>query len=526
MTTKERREMTSSVISQEKQIQDTRKGSNFIDATYGVKIQEDTSNREVFLRLNAILTGLPFEYKFLTGFYHPQLEETKYEYVWATSTTTFETKYFYDASRVRAAGNLEEGNEFHLNLDDRTTAFLPIRPEKYAGWENDLHETVSIWKPTELELFSAIPTMMEMFENGGTTGLVELTVFGEYLEFKPDTVSDIFINVSFADYSTGIGNFMDDGYDPIGDLVVVNSTDVDNFLFGIITKAETEPSRISISTIYKKGEIPENANITTTFTAGNVILQEICENTLYYLEENYNTMLRFLELNGDNNLTANVDMKDNLQEVLSLIDGWRETKDFSNLETVVTNIDTKRNEIAQDRVDFINTYLPTMTEKYNDRFKILEIRLSKRAGSCREYMKIKSGIQIITEITDTKEEEIGFLKKFFITRQCKLDGDMKRRLFIEDDGDFQVGDEVFILTDNESIPEIRAIIDIIVDARLQDVYNTKVDEDTGIVDKAYFPVKKIFFKDAWLSGKVKVKRFFPESYKVSEGFRLIKEISN
>jgi len=48
----------------------------------------------------------------------------------------------------------------------------------------------------------------------------------------------------------------------------------------------------------------------------------------------------------------------------------------------------------------------------------------------------------------------------------------------------------------------------------------------GVPETKYYPVKKVFFKDAWKNGEVKLKRFFSDEYKTSEGFRVIKQITD
>ena len=63
-----------------------------------------------------------------------------------------------------------------------------------------------------------------------------------------------------------------------------------------------------------------------------------------------------------------------------------------------------------------------------------------------------------------------------------------------------------------------------VKARLEDILLSSYDESTGEIEKAYYPVKKIFFKDAWKEDEIKLKRYFPPIYKKTEGFRMIKQI--
>ena len=65
-TTEQRREMTSSILEQSSMVDQTEKYSDNINAAYGNEVEKDKTNREFYRNINSELTGLPYEYKYIT----------------------------------------------------------------------------------------------------------------------------------------------------------------------------------------------------------------------------------------------------------------------------------------------------------------------------------------------------------------------------------------------------------------------------------------------------------------------------
>jgi len=527
-TTEKRRKITASILEQESNAETTDSYSDNINAAYGQKVEDDESNREMFITINSQLTGLSFEYALMTGYYHPMLEEQEYHYIIPNDDwTEFENKSYWDAPKLQKAGNLEEGNEFHLNTREDTSVYYPERPIKYSRWVADTHSEVGVWSPTEQELWDAIRSLVNWYNSGGSSGSTEVTIFGEYKSYEPGIEDNLqpYMTVGYTEYQSGGGSFMSDGYNPDGDLILINPTDNANFAFGKILSSKTTPSRILFAPFVVKGAIPDNSEITSTYTASDGVYIDVIYSMIEQLEYHYKAIRRYLENNPNGNDTDNLPIKEDFDSILSGIESWKETQTLGDINTLIGDIESLRTAVYVSRQDYINTFLGSANELYQDRFEINDMRLSKRMGTLREVMKSKDRIGEIFRINDEKKGQIQWLKKYFIVKKCEKDGDWKRRVFVKDpNDDIQVGDTIYILTDNVDIPEIKATVDVIVEARLEDLMGATVNEQTGEVYKEYYPVKKIFFRDAWKDGVVKVKRFFPNTYLSDENFRIIKQV--
>lgn len=530
-TTEKRRETTSSILSSNEMVDNTEKLSDNINSAYGQKVKEDKTNREIFYSLNSELTGLAYEYKYITGKYHPQLEEIEYTYLSADdSLTVFENKTYWDSYILQDAGALKENNEFHLNLSEFTTVYYPEHPLKYSRWVDDTHSEVSDFSPTEQDLFDNIRNLMLWYSSGGSSGNSEITIYGSYKEFIPGNIDlkQPYMTVGYTEYILGSGSFMSDGYNPNGDIILINSLDSNNFAFGKILSSKTEPSRILFAPFCKRGIIPENANITSTYTTNNSMYIIIINELINTLEKIYTNSKRYLDNNPNGNNVDNLPIKNNLIEILNKIEIWKNDinkNDFIVIGTLIDEIESLRLPLFISRPIYINTYLSIADELYSNRFDILDMRLSKRMGTLREIMKTAQSIGEVFRLSDEKKVQVNWFKKYFYVQKCEKDGDWKRRVFIKDENnDFQIGDVCYILTDDVNIPEIKAIIDIIVDARLEDVEKAVYNETTGEVIKEYYPVKKIFFRNAIINEEEKLRRYIPDTYKVDDGFRIIKQI--
>lgn len=526
-TTEKRRELTSSIAQEAKQTELFEKGGDAMNSIYGQKVEEDKTNRELFRLVNSQLSGYAFEYGLMTGYYHPMLLEEEYKYIVATNEhmTETEERTFWGCPKMRSAAALEEGNEFHLNLNEGSTVWYPEHPLKYSRWVNDTHEEVSMFSPTEDEYFDMIRNLITWYNSGGSGGGSEITIFGAHAHFSLglEMSKQPYMTVGYTEYIAGGGGFMTDGYDPIGDIITVNGGDINNFSIGKVVDAKTSPSRILYVPYVIVGEIPDNSVITSTYVVGSPIYLEMIANIMQEMLKKYRDVERFLQKNPDGDIIENVDVLEEIGIVIGLLEGWLETSVLNDLNGVITSIETLRHSSRELRKSYIVDFLVNHPELYEDRFKIMDIRLSKRMGTLREVMRNRENIDFMFAIQREKSGFLEYFGKYFLTIKCELDGDWKRRVFIQDPrGIFSVGDEVYILTDDIDIPEIRAVIDVIVNARLQ-IQSSKMDEKGEPIIE-YMSCKKIFFKDAWLNGEVKMKRFFPTTYLIADNFRIIKQI--
>jgi len=103
--------------------------------------------------------------------------------------------------------------------------------------------------------------------------------------------------------------------------------------------------------------------------------------------------------------------------------------------------------------------------------------------------------------------------KYFVVKYALKDGDYYMRIFVEEADELAVGDWCYMLTNNDTVPEIHAQITEIVVGRIEDPLNAIYDND-GNVKMAYTACKKVFFGT----------EVFTPSYLTQEGFRIIKEI--
>lgn len=529
-TTEKRRELTSSIISQNDFVTNSEKYSDNINVAFALKADEDKSNREIFITLNSELTGLSYEYKYLTGKYHPMLEESTTDYIDSVDGE-FVTKQLWDSDKLQKAASLELGNEFHIDISESSTEYYPIHPVKYSHWVDDLNIEVKNTINSEQNIFDLIRTIISWYTTGGTSGLAtDLTIYGKFNPYDLNKAVNDYMTVGYLEYITSADpNYMSATYDPSDDVVLINPSDMNNFCLGKVIGYSTKPARVLVEPYFTKGIVPNNSLMTSVHPQGNARYITIANIAIDTLESIYNSMVRYLSNNPNRELADNVSIISNLNSCLALFTTYRSGNpyDTSRMTTLVNGVEALRVSIKVARSAYINNFLITQysIDLYEDRFKIIDMRLNKRMGTLRELMKVKLGISEISRITDEKKDQIDWFEKYFIVKRCEKDGDWKRRVFIKDPlNDFMPGDTIYVLSDNEATPEVKATIDVVVTARLEDSTKTTVD-DYGDITKEYYTVKKLFFKDAWIGDVVKAKRFFSNNYLVSENFRVIKQIN-
>jgi len=521
-TTEKRRELTKTkAIADEYVLEQMGKQ---IDLTYADKVEADRANNGIFRRVNAELTGLAYEYRYLTGKYHPSLDELEVIYTGLDADNNYEEKSYWDNMKLHSAGKLETGNEFHLNTREGTTVSYPIRPTKYSFWCEDSNVIyVKDFETTENNLIAMVRTFNTWYTSGGGTGNIETTIAGPYSEIDyslKDNEQD-YMAIGYAGYQSDPENgYMAEGWDPTGELVLVNTGDITNFSFGKVFAAKDTPSRILLAPYGQKGTVPDDAVITSTFTAGTTIILHMAAQTIANLELSYRMSRHYLEFNPKSEDADNAIILTGLDTVIDLIEVWENVADrytFTRMIELMDNIQTVRNStMLSNRIAYINAYLITeaVEELYEDRFNILDLRLSKVGGTLKDIMTIEKGNAVINKVLDEQSNSLEWYKKFFIVKRAQVDGDYYRRLFIANPDGLEVGDWCYILSDNENVKEIYAEITHIVYARVEDPYRTTYD-DEGNIFTAYKESYKIFFNGV----------IFSADYITSEDLRIIKEIS-
>ncbi len=517
-TTERRRELT-----QSKAVLTTATETEFMDmqlnTSVAAKIKEDTSNNGVFRTTNSELTGLAYEYRYLQGKYHPALDEKEYYYYDQNDEGITIAKSYWDNQKLQDAGALKSGNEFHLNIREGTTVKFPIRPDKYASWVPDNHEYVTDFETTEQNMIAMVRTL-DTWYTSGFTGTLETTIFGEYSELvlgDPDEIQP-YMTVGYTTYQSDPNDgYMTPGFDKTGELILINGSDLDNFSFGKVVASRDLPSRILLVPYGKVGSIPSDANVTTTFTASSQIIQLISEQVIFMMKDYYTMINHYLENNPNQDDTNNEPIGSSVDAVLVLIDAWEKDSTrltFATMLQLMTDIETERTPtILSDRIIYINSYLPASDTLYGERFDIIDLRITKNAGTLKEIMSATGGIEVILDIRNDREDTVLLHNKYFVVKYAIKDGDYYMRIFVEEADELSVGQDCYILTDNDTVPEIHATITEIVIGRIEDPLNAVYDNE-GNVKMAYTECRKVFFGT----------EVFTPSYLTSEGFRIIREI--
>ena len=520
-TTEERRRLTStdptSLDKSQEEVLDAR-----IDNSLALKVKEDETNNSVFRITNSELTGLAFEYRYLTGYYHPTLDETEYFYNETEEGDYTPTlKSYWDSQKLQDAGSLIPGNEFHLNVREGTTVKYPIRPEKYASWVLDTHEYVSPFETTEAKLIAMIRTLDTWNTSGGGSGTFESTIFGDYKELilGEDDDNQNYMTVGYVGYQSDPNNgYMTQGFEETGEIILINGSDSENFSFGVVVGSKDLPSRILFSSYGKIGEIPEDSSITSTFTAGQSINNSIAETIVFSLKNYYTMIKHYLDNNPNKDDTDNQPVMDSIVNVLALIETWEEVAsrdDFSVMIQLMDDIELERTAtIISNRISYITPHLNGLSALYTKRFEIIDVRLSKNMGSLKEMMIIARNTETVFSIIQDKKDSKILYSSYFISKQSLRDGDYFMRIFVDDVDGLSIGEECYILTNNPEVKEIKATIDDIVDTVIDDTSKPVSYDSVGNLIFADYPCKKVFFND----------EIFGKEYLKADYFRIVKEI--
>lgn len=488
-----------------------------LDTSVAAKIKEDSSNNNLFRNINSEVTGLAYEYRYITGTYHPTLDEQEYFYKDKDEFDEVVVESFWDSQKLQDAGGLKPENEFHLNIREGTTIKFPIRPEKYASWSTGYTEP---FETTETNMITMVRTLDGWFTSGGGSGLMETTVFGEYYEkiLGEEDEKQPYMTVGYAGYQGDPNDgYMTPGFDKTGEIILINGSDLDNFSFGKVVASRDLPSRILFVPYGKVGEIPEDSDVTSTFSIGTQIIKLIAEQVCFMIKDYFTQTIHYLERNPNQDDAFNEPIMTGIETILGYYDTWEKLSnrtDFTEMLQLMTDIETIRPPATLTaRQIWIDSYLDGAGSIYDSRFDIIDLRITKNAGTLKEVMTATSGIEIITDIFADRDTTVALHDNYFIVKFALQDGDYYMRIFVPEAGGLTVGQWCYILTNNPKVPELYLQITEIVDGRVEDPLNAIYDED-GNVQMAYEDCKKVFFGTT----------VFPPSYLITEGFRIVREI--
>ncbi len=538
-TTEERRRMTSA-----SGLADETKEEmlNQFNLAYSNEVDKDATNNEMFRLKNSELTGLAFEYRYLTGEDHPTLDEIEIPYV-GSEDGKYINKTYWDSPRLQAGANLETGNEFHLNLREDTSVKFPVHPDKYGSWD-DIYKYNIDFDLTEANIMSAIDTtltaMLVLSYTPINTIPENVEIFGEYKEYTNgyDIEDQSFMTI-YKNLYPGDTTYMDTPFDRDGDWVFINKTGTDpetglcdNFAFGKIVASNDLPSRVLFAPYAVKGTIPDNSSI-TTYVDPNVstdldIIQAVIIQSVATLRKYFNMMVHYLEYNPTTN-TSNTEALTTAQLVITAIDAW--DSDPETADTLMTAINAIRTStVRSNRISAIDTYLisaPAIT-LYDERFTVIDYRLSKKMGTLKQLMTVQKGSDVVIEVIEDNEAAATWNQdQFFLVKKALKDGDFQMRLHVnnvDEINDLEIDDECYILTDDKTVPELHGKVYSITNSRVRDLANTTYDINGNVVF-AYKSCKKIFFKTIPTASGRSNWLTFTDKYKIVDNLRIIKELT-
>lgn len=325
------------------------------------------------------------------------------------------------------------------------------------------------------------------------------------------------INRLYYDY---IDTFYMNEFNFKNNFIWINPTDSDNFSFGKILKCKQKPAQILYSPICERGTIPDNAAYTKDFTAFDANLLEVLNDAVLEYKSRIQEMIKYFDNNRNADKEFNKKILTDLNNAITAFETWEEDIDPTSLiaiNTLIESLKPLRHYRFLSRLEYIKNYLISSIDLYEDRLDIIGYRLNKLDGTLKEMMEVQIGAEQALNVYDRQETRETWYQDYLIVKRSEKDGEYKRRLFVEDpNNDLQVGDWVYILSDNTEVPELYAKIALIVDGRIASYENSDVDLTNTEVDINYKDVKKLFFKNV----------IFTADYKTDEYTRIIKEIGD
>lgn len=540
MTTQERRKITSNEAQNIKNKDQREMIKNNFFSEYGDLIEKDESNRNQFLSLNSQLTGLTYEYNNLLSIYSPLLEEKKYnykkkrdnkpkegetesEYYYRSkeSLFNFEEKSFWDSFLLHYTLNNTLGYNFFEDENQYPEDFLFFK-------ENDLPELFNSEINIKNEILSVIEYNYNISENKET-----------YL------ISDFFYYMPFLKEQNYI-ILNDPTSFNINDKIIIKSDD--GISYGIVL--DKIDDSILFCPYFIKGVLSEESSVYTYLddedkkTIIDGLISEIIsinENILRYLENNedkknediiaYDDILYILdEISKLNYSFMNYD------DVSNFFNDYFKDEDFINnrinhIRKVLNNEYEEENEENEDTGNELEKYLseiysswkPEGRDKYTERLDILKkrINIEEKRGTLLLANNSYKKSELLLKKEEEKEKDSEVFQPFHIIL-CENDGDYFRRVFVKDEADLlSIGDKVFILTDDEEVPEVFATIDDITRGRLPDMHDFSLSKKTKDIELKKYELKKVFFNNFYINGK-KIRRYkFSDKYKTLDGFRIL-----
>jgi len=505
-TTDQRRTLTASVLETESFTTDLYYVNQQFYLAEEDKIKKDKTNREMFRYLNSSLTGLAYEYAYIHGKYHARLDESLYI---SSNPDSSSAINYYDSEKLRNAAKLTETTEFFSDITKSATNYNPLEPDRYAEWHDDTTDFdtyVFDFFRTEVEQFNAINTLLTYYSSGHTGSSTATT---EALVFYDETIA-----------TTSQGNMTyATGFVTEGDYILIKE-DTDNFIFGKIVEPVNSSGNFIIDKYVQIGNPSATFSITGDYTASDEFILTIIEELVEIYKNHLITLERYLNYNV-NRGTSGDDALSDIQSMLVKIVDWEADKevDFTTAtSTLVSDFGIERNAagIFSTRASAIDTYmkLAARDTDYSNRFTLIKNRINKKSGTLKDLMEIILGIEETSNILSDKAGHLSVINDYFVVKKIQADGDGKRRIFVSDITNLSLNDTVYVLSDDENVPELECEIDLITDGILDD-YSQVYYDDLGNIKREFIDIKKIFFKNNVI---------VTSDYLMSDNLRLIKEI--
>ena len=338
--------------------------------------------------------------------------------------------------------------------------------------------------------------------------------YGEYEEFFNDGRVEKFIDIDFYGAKELTNNFI---------LIVSDNT---NFAFGKVVKQEADGSKILFTPYCKNGVLSDGGKIYFYFEIGDDRIKDIMYEIFMNIKKIYNETISSIErslIKNSSNDNEIINLNNHLEKLENI-----EDLTISELKSLAVEIFTTDNRSVEitDRSHYIYTYISSntlkFTDMYNTRMKIIKSKINKKNGTLRTLMLNSEGLSKLYILVG-KELEID-LNNYMIVKRSILSGDNTNRIFIDDADDFEINDEVYLISDNENMPQIRCYISHIEDGYLKDIENSGYDFEQLTFEQKFKSVKKLFFRDMTIRNKTWPKRNIPPTYSYEEYFRILKHI--
>lgn len=510
-----RRKMTSVIAENKKESENQNRFKNNIYADVGEYVKKDEINRNIFLEINALITGMTYEYNHYSKTHHPLLEEFKYkyfrkeeEYPRFNEETMTEMEYalkakdsvnkiiedeYWDSFVLHQTGLKSSDYIFYWELDEETgEEIISENPYRYSNW-NLSSEYIKDYHINEFDLLNNLLYIIDFDNNKNDSFLL----INDFIKYSYDSINNsrMFINKELLE-----NDFLFFG-------------DENDFSYGIIK--EVTGKKFYYHEFVGKGNYNFSKG-TNNITEFKTLLIESILNKLKEININ---MIRY----SKNSKLDNSDVINLYEDVVNYIENFSDYTS-TGINDFINNY-PKDSIFINDRMTEIDNYLSNNSNKYLERNEIISQRINTSyKGTLADILSRISGIdRAMKERERERENNLKMYNKYFDVYLCKKDGDGYRRVFINKEHTLKKGDFVYLLTDNAEIPEIYAEVDLIVDGRVVDNMDFDYNEKTNEIKYKYIHVNKIFFKNFQVNGKNKKRYVIPNKYKFTDNFRVINQ---